>query len=84
MSESITHVLYKCKSAKTIWKHVKSLLTEKNIEIELTCNNIILNTTDSQLTGCIVLLTKHFLYKNRCKKTKPHPKQTRTLYSGNI
>ena len=65
LPETVEHLFYECEKVKPLWTYVK-------VSFQLqhhSCVNILLNTVNDNprlIGNCIVLLTKHFIYSNRC------------------
>ena len=71
--ETLTHLFYDCKYAQELWVEVLQLIQRKthNSKIAFNAENVILNKLDNQrgsITNFICLMTKQYIYKQRCLK----------------
>ena len=81
--ESITHLLVECTEVGPIWEGLKEFCKIHQLECTLTVKNIILNKINSSVTSVantLALITKQYLYKQRCMKITPNINVLKNLF----
>ena len=72
--ENMTHLFWECHKVKTLWENLKSYmeLRFKKFNLIFNCATIIFNRVDltktSSVINFLVLVTKQFIYRQRCQQ----------------
>ena len=64
--ETIKHLFFECKKVELIWRKISQLI---NKGIDLRYETIVFNSVtqrDNAVENCILLITKHYIYRSRC------------------
>ena len=72
-SESEVHLFVTCKEVKILWEYLTDWLSKQKIIITLSTEQIIFNNIElsKNVVNYLILLTKFFIYRNRCQKKTP-------------
>ena len=69
--ETVLHMLCECKIVKELWQEISEYLEEKyQFKVDINKKNILLNTVskDSKIINFVCLLSKIYIYRQRCLK----------------
>ena len=76
--ETLDHLFWECIHEQLFWTNLSTLLQDYNVFIHFNLRNIMLgitegtNQTEVQTKNFIILLGKHFIFKNKYKKQHPN------------
>ena len=71
--QTITHLLFECRYAKSAWKQIKSY-TEHIDQLNWSLSNVLLGNVHenhNNVVNLIVLITKRLLFQQKCLNEKP-------------
>ena len=68
--QTIIHLMYYCKNARSVWDKVMEFLDDHGFNIKLDPESIILNNTKIQMVDFVILVVKQLLFRHKCNGTE--------------